>query len=199
MVNEGSMKNVPIIAFPDAISDGGMIPAASFLYFDQPVMLMSPPAYRLGATAAQSMEFVQLVARRKPAWGDHLQRAFSLARYQNLHYLDLMDMLEPLRGTAFDLSVLSYPADTHALQRSAALLESTQLPTEQFSGHLNEVSAAAELVRHLVLEMYIQHGRDLERLYEYADELFSRESCESLLAKAYLFRCGCCAGRSGCC
>ncbi len=96
--------------------------------------------------------------------------------------------LNPLKGTAFNIAWLAYPATTQALDDSATLVTSAGMSFDDVAPLIDFNNASGELIRHIMLEKYLELGEDVSALFDYCSELFEREPLQALLVKAYLLR-----------
>jgi hypothetical protein len=119
--------------------------------------------------------------------------------------------LEPLRGSAFNTIMLSYPRNQPAWQAAEDLIASSSLSFSKISELIDPYSAADELFSHVFFETFLElYGSpsgygvadfiqakseqprqvDWLPLYEYVDRIFSKHDLEELLTIVYMFRIG---------
>ncbi|MBN2186576.1 MAG: hypothetical protein JW732_03895 [Dehalococcoidia bacterium] len=100
----------------------------------------------------------------------------------------MLDVIAPLKEKSFKNVWLAYPANSEALERSNILAISSGLSLDLIANIINPFTASGEIIRHIMQEVFLQLNEDIEALFKYCGELFTREPLPHLLAKAYLLR-----------
>jgi len=170
--------------YPDPITHPGMLSGASFLYFQKPLILTLPPQVIL----EEPYNLLELIQRRQPAWSGYFLNLFNAWRIQQEAFRKTFTILEPLKERCFKLVWTVYNANSKALEDSLELIKSRGKTIETVAPTINPSNAAGEIIRHIMMEAFLELGQNIERLYEYCGTLFTEESIEKLLVKGYLLR-----------
>jgi hypothetical protein len=96
-------------------------------------------------------------------------------------------VLAPLREEGFVTVMTIYPTDVAALDRVDDLLAATGMTARDAVAIISPEEAAADLVRHILLESWLEVGEDVEALYGYCEQFFRGDLAE-VMARAYLMR-----------
>jgi hypothetical protein len=83
---------------------------------------------------------------------------------------------------------LIYPADREAIENCATLAASTGMSLDDVSKLIDPANASGEIIRHIMLEAFLELNEDIEALFRYCEEMFTKEQVPHLLAKGYLLR-----------
>lgn len=171
------------IVFPDPLTSTSRISAATFLYFDEPVILPSP----IWIPEETAYGLHDLVATRWPDWAGPFFWADSLYGSQVEDWKRTADLLSPL-GDAFSSALYAFDADSDALAEGQAFLDSTGVSVEQALEMIDLGAAAGEVFHHLLIDQYSEFEGDLESLYRYTADFFAAGSPSELLVASYLPR-----------
>jgi hypothetical protein len=174
----------PIVVYPDPIVDIEMLSGAMFLYFDNPIALTIPPV----VITEESYSLWGIIGERKPEWGNTFFNLFSTWRIQNKCCSDIFEMLAPLKGQHLINIWTVYPADIAALARSQEMIESSGISFDTMKQLVNPINAPGELIRHIMLEAFLECNKNVGDLFDYCDYLFNAEPIDKLLAKSYILR-----------
>ncbi|KPU27677.1 hypothetical protein TR13x_03900 [Caloranaerobacter sp. TR13] len=178
------IENRFLVAFPDPIIDIEMLSAAALLYFQKPIALTIPPVVIL----EESYEILSFIKVRNPKWSTKFNQVFDLWIYQQKCFNKVMEILEPLKGKYLKNIWTVYPANNEAMEKTTELIKSTNLTIDSVFNMINPINASGELIRHILLEAYLEQGKEMNALYEYCEELFTKQKLEYLLVKSYLLR-----------
>ena len=174
----------PGLLFPYSITDVSMVSGATFLFFKRPIMMTLPPL----VITEGSYDLFPLIRERRPEWAATFLGLFETWREQHKGWERSLRTLEPLRSASIKVLWLSYPADSRALERSEMLATSTGMSLDGLADLINPYTAAGEIIRHIMLEAFLEHDEDIERLFNYCSGLFGSEPPSHILAKGYLLR-----------
>lgn len=173
--------------YPDPLSDVRCLDGAVFLYFSGVAVTMPPTP--VSDYSEWGADIYDLVIQRQPRWGSYFLNLWDLWQQEITDMNKTLRIMSPLRDRIMTV-ILSYPADTPALERSASLMKETGFSYDRVLGEVaSPGGAAGELMRHLLLEAWLENDEDLERLYTYCDDLLVPDRAISLLSEAYLLRC----------
>lgn len=178
----GSASIGPLV-FPDPLTSTLLVSAATFLYFDVPVVLPSP----IWIPDETAYGLHDLVATWRPEWATEFFQIDDLYGAQVEAWKHTRELLEPLRDT-FVSSLLAFDADTAAIEEGVAFLRTTGETADTAMARLDRGAAAGEVFHHLLIDKYVELDRDLNALYEYCGELFAVSSTTELLVSCYLPR-----------
>jgi hypothetical protein len=170
--------------FPDPVTSVDELSGASLIYFQEPILLLSPPQ----VVTKESRRLLTMINEYKPDWGSTFMRLFVLWRNQIDRSLEILDLLTPLKKKAFLTVWLSYPANLAALEESKELIFSTGLSYPTLERMINPANAAGEIVRHVLLEGYLECNEDPGALYNYCDKFFRKEPISEMLIVGYFLR-----------
>src|ERR1700751_4359784 len=181
--------------FPDACWYPGIISGALFLYFQkEKISLPLHPSVSRGLTGADPTEFFDFTRQRAPRWSDKFSAFERIWRQYRGSLGSTYKTLEPLRGSAFNTILLSYPRNKIAWQAAEDLIASSELSFSKISQLIDPYSAADELFSHIFFETFLElYGSpsgcgvtdfrqakseqprqvDWLALYEYVDRIFS--------------------------
>jgi hypothetical protein len=171
------------IVFPDPLTSTSRISAATFLYFDERVILPSP----IWIPDETAYGLHDLVATRRPDWAGRFFWTDSLYGSQVESWKRTTDLLEPL-GDAFSSALYAFDADSGALAEGQAFLDSTGVSAEQALEMIDVGAAAGEVFHHLLIDQYSEFEGDLEALYRYTADFFAAGSPSEVLVPCYLPR-----------
>ena len=177
-------KQSPLFVFPDPVTGPEMLSGAALLYFKQLLWLTSPPL----VVTQGSEALLPLIRQRRPEWGDIFFALFEAWLWQLDASRKTLDAIAPLKDKSFKVMWLSYPADLEALERSNTLVASAGFSLDSMASVINPLHASGEIIRHIMLGAFLQLDQDIEALFDYCGDLFTRERLEHLLAKGYLLR-----------
>ena len=108
------------LVFPDPLTTTRLVSAATFLYFDIPVVLPSP----IWIPDDHAYGLHELVATRRPEWAAEFFNIDGLYGRQVDDWKRTTRLLEPLRDT-FVTSMFAFDADDAALEEGLAFLQAT--------------------------------------------------------------------------
>ncbi len=128
-----------------------------------------------------------LIEERKPEWASSFSNLFRAWHQQLDSSRQILDAIAPLKQN-FKAIWLSYPAGLDALESSTTLVTSAGFSLDSAAKFINPLHASGEIIRHIMLEEFLQLGQDIEALYKYCDNLFTSEPLPHLLAKGYFLR-----------
>lgn len=177
-------NRLPIVVFPDPIIDIEMLSGAMFLYFDKPITLTIPPV----VITEDAFYLLNLIDERKPEWRDAFLSIFNTWQIQLKLFKNVHDMLAPLKNQNLLTVWAVYPADTIALAKSNDLIRASGLSFEAMNRLINPINASGELIRHILLEAFLECNENIEDLYNYCEYLFKAEPTDNFLAKSYTLR-----------
>lgn len=192
-----------------------MVSGALFLYFrEEQLTFTLYPSVTTHLTGADPFDFFRFVEDANPDWLPKFSKFINIwGRYRS-SLRTTSEILEPLHGTGFKTTLMVYPKDTTAWERSEDLIASSELSYAEITRIIDRFSAADELFAHIFLEKFlelyeghrsaedlIELGKraaaegarektqvDWRALYEYCDALFGPAELEDLLTTAYMFR-----------
>lgn len=184
---DGADSNSPAsigpLVFPDPLTSTHLVSAATFLYFDVPVVLPSP----IWIPDDEAYGLHEMVASRGPEWATRFFRIDSLYGAQVDAWKRTTALLGPLKDS-FTTSLFAFDADAAALENGLELLDSTGETADTAVRRLDLGAAAGEVFHHLLIDQYFDLERDLDSLYDYCAELFATRSTAELLVSSYLPR-----------
>lgn len=169
--------------FPDPLTSTNQISAATFLYFDTPIVLPSP----IWIPDERAYELHDVVASRRPEWGRNFFAIDNLYGDQVDRWKRTTTLLDPLRDS-FRTALFSFDAGATELEEGLALLEATGETPEWAMERIDLRAAAGEVFHHLLIDQYVEFERDLDVLYDYCGALFDGTSLPRTLASCYLPR-----------
>lgn len=182
-VASGPPGSLGPLVFPDPLTSTHLVSAATFLYFDAPVVLPSP----IWIPDEEAYGLHELVATWRPEWATRFLQIDGLYGAQVDAWKRTRELLEPLKDT-FVSSLFAFDADTAAVEKGLAFLRTTGETAETAVARLDPGAAAGEVFHHLLIDKYFELDRDLNALYEYRGELFAVSSTTQLLVSCYLPR-----------
>ncbi|BBX60518.1 hypothetical protein TM48_04625 [Mycobacterium shottsii] len=171
------------LVFPDPLTSTHLVSAATFLYFDVPVVLPSP----IWIPDEEAFGLHDLVASWRPDWAPRFFQIDALYGAQVDAWKHTKELLNPLKDT-FVSSLFAFDADTAAIERGLAFLRTTGETIDTTIARLDPGAAAGEVFHHLLIDKYVELDRDLNGLYEYCGQLFALSSTPQLLVSCYLPR-----------
>lgn len=171
------------LVFPDPLSSTHLVSAATFLYFDVPVVLPSP----IWIPDENAYGLHELVATRRPEWASRFFQIDGLYGAQVDAWKRTTELLKPLRDT-FVTAMFAFDADTAALEEGLAFLKATGGSADTAVARLDLGAAAGEVFHHLLIDKYFELDRNLDALFEYCGGLFTVSSPAQLLVSCYLPR-----------
>lgn len=181
--DSNSPASIGPLVFPDPLTSTHLVSAATFLYFDVPVVLPSP--IWIPDEAAYGLH--ELVASRRPEWATRFFRIDSLYGAQVDAWKHTTALLGPLKDS-FTTSLFAFDADAAALEKGLEFLDSTGETADTAVARLDLGAAAGEVFHHLLIDKYVELERNLDALYDYCAELFATLSTAELLVFSYLPR-----------
>jgi len=173
-----------LLVYPDPVTGPGALSGATFLYFQRSLFMTSPPL----VITEKSYDLWPLVEERCPDWSDTFFMLVYAWQQQLDGWREMLNILDPLKERCFKVVYLSYPANSAALQDSGDLAASTGLSIDSIGELINPANACGEIIRHIMLEAFLEVGEDIEALFDYCGEFFAHEALPHLLAKGYLLR-----------
>ncbi|WP_338826201.1 hypothetical protein MTBGP_06910 [Moorella thermoacetica] len=177
------LKESLLLAYPDPITNPSMITGAVFLYFNQPIAVTLPPM----VITQESYELLNLVTKRKPDWGTSFLNFFRGWRYQQNSFDKVIQLFKPLQEEKrLIVAWNSYPAGIESLEKAKNLLE--HYGFEEIFQSINPLTGCGEIIRHIMLERFLELNQDLNALFDYCGELFAGASEDRLLVEGYLLR-----------
>lgn len=177
-------KDSPLWVYPDPVTGPNVLSGAVFLYFPGPLLFTLPPQ----VLTPGSYNLLPLIKERQPDWSWIFLRLFRAWRQQQDGSRKMLEALEPLRGKAFKVMWLVYAATSEALEESATLVASSGMSMEEVAELISRDNASGEIIRHIMLERFLELDEDVDTLFDYCGKLFARERLEELLTKGYLLR-----------
>lgn len=179
-----SNKRSPIIVYPDPIIDIEMLSGAMFLYFDQPIALTIPPI----VVTEKSYELLTIIDERKPEWGNIFYNLLNTWQIQQKCCNRVLKILNPLKDEHLLKVWTVYPANKSALEESKEMIRSSGLTSDALKQMINPINASGELIRHIMLESFLECNENVDELFDYCGNLFNEEPIDNLLAKSYILR-----------
>ena len=178
-------KRSHLLMYPDPIIDIEMISGAMFLYFEQPIAITLPPL----VITKESYELLNVIIKRQPSWAGTFSEIFNTWLLQQKLCDDVFEILNPLKHDE-RLSIIwtIYSANALALRKSQELIDLSGKSFESIKKMINPISASGELIRHIMLETFLELDQDVDRLFTYCSTLFEGELLDYLLVKSYLLR-----------
>ncbi len=176
-------KRLPLFLLPDPVTGPEMLSGAAFLYFKQPLHFTTPPVI----ITQNSYALLPLIEERKPEWSNIFFSLFGSWREQNDEARKMFDAITPLKQQ-FKIVWLSYPAGSEALENSNSLIASSGLSLDTVADIIDPFLASGEIMRHIMLEMFLQLNENIEALYNYCGNLFRGQPIQHLLTKGYFLR-----------
>ncbi|MBM3254019.1 MAG: hypothetical protein FJZ16_07195 [Candidatus Omnitrophica bacterium] len=172
------------IVLPDPLTSPEMLSGALFLYFDAPIWVTMPPTI----VTPDSWKLLDLIKRREPGWGEIFWGIFGAWRMQMDGFRSSIEVFTPLKEKSLKTMYMSYSAGTKALEESGNLITATGFTIKDLSELINPFTASGEIIRHIMLEQFLELKEDVEELYKYCGELLKEEAIPSLLTRGYLLR-----------
>ncbi len=174
-----------MLLFPDPITHAAQLSGACFLYFEEPLLLTIPPQ----VITPDAFGVFDLIQAMSPPWQNAYVTVLDVWQKQKRGCTVTLDLLKPLRDRGYCSSImLAYPANFEALENVDQLLAAAGLHIDTAEHIIDYNCACSELVRHIHLERYLELGKDVEKLYNYCDEVFQPEVLRKLLIRSYFFR-----------
>lgn len=174
----------PIFVYPDPIIDIEMLSGAMFLYFDRPIALTLPPL----VITEKSYKLLSIIDEKKPKWGNTFYGLFNTWQLQQKYCNKTFEILNPLKREHFINTWTVYPADKFALERSKEMIESSGISLDDLKQMINPINAPGELIRHIMLEAFLECNENVDNLFDYCETLFDENSIEKLLVLGYILR-----------
>jgi hypothetical protein len=174
----------PLFLYPDPLRNISILTGAVFLYFQRQILATLPPQ----VVTQESFELLKLIRERQPAWADTLLRWLAAWRMTQNGFAEAADALKSFKDKRVVLAWLAYPANFQALEASKNFIESAGYSLETAYEAVDLPCACGEAVRHIFLERYLELGKDLNRLYDYCDELFRNTDEKTFLTRCYFLR-----------
>lgn len=172
-----------IFVYPDPVTGPEMINGAAFLYFNDPIILTTPPT----VLNEEPYALLDLIENRRPSWGRGFSMLLDMWSTQQDSYIKIRELFKPL-GEKVIQALFVYPADITALEEAGALVESSAMSKESIKNLINIPNAAGEIVRHIMVEAFLEKGEDVGALFEYCGSFFRDEQISHLLVRAYFLR-----------
>ncbi len=174
----------PILVYPDPIINTNMLSGAMFLYFDRPIEISLPPL----VITEGSYHMLKVIEEKKPDWASTFFRMFYTWQLQMKCCREVFEMLNPLKGEHLKYIWTSYPANKVAMEKSKELIDSSRLSNNALKKMINPINASGELIRHIMLESFLEADKDIYKLFDDCNVLFKEESMDELLVKSYILR-----------
>jgi len=143
------------MVFPDPLTSTGQISAASFVYFDAPIVVPTP----VWIPNDEAFGLNELILDRRPDWGLNYFRIDEIYGAQISAYQETMRLLKPLED-GFLRTLLAFDADTAARQEGLDFLESTGETVESVLPMLDVHAAAGEVFHHVLIDEYAANEGD---------------------------------------
>lgn len=172
------------LVYPDPVTSSDILGGACFLYFKSPLFLTLPPM----VVIEEPYEIITLINQRRPQRAENFSILFGSWRLQQNLSNEMLTLLEPLKGKCFKTIWTVYNADIDALKKSEELVKSKNLLLEDVFPLINPYNACGEIIRHIMLESFLELKRDINSLFDYCGEILSSGPIEDLLVKGYLLR-----------
>lgn len=182
-MDELSIKD-SLFVYPDPVTSPSMLTGATFLYFNNPLIITLPPQ----VITKDAFEVLKFVDERKPRWSEALYGLLSMWRHQREGFQHTLDVLSPLKDKKFKVIWTSYSANQLALEETQELIESAGYTLQEAGKFVNPINAAGEAVRHIFLEEYLENGEDINKLFDYCNGLFQSSDLQDFLTKSYFLR-----------
>jgi len=173
-----------LFVYPDPITSPSMLTGATFLYFDNPLILTLPPQ----VITKDAFEMLKLVDERKPRWSKALYGLLDMWRHQQEGFQHTLDVLSPLKDKKFKIIWTCYNANRLAIEETQELIESAGYTLEEARKFVNRINAAGEAVRHIFLEEYLENEKNINKLFDYCNGLFQSNDFQDFLTKSYFLR-----------
>ena len=173
-----------LIVFPDPVTSLDMLSGAAFLYFDTPIILTIPPQL----IKKESFELFKLVRSKKPKWGSTFFNMMHLWHQACAGSASVIELLTPLCKRNVKTVWPIYPATIDTLNECDQIVRQKQVSYKQLFPYIDHANACCEVLRHIMLEMFLHLNESLNLLYDYCDEFFTTYSIEEILVKGYLLR-----------
>lgn len=171
------------LAFPDPLTSTSRVSAATFLYFEERVVLPSP----IWIPDEDAYGLHDLVATRQPEWAKKFFELDGLYGAQVDAWKRTSDLLTPL-GDAFRTALYAFDADSDAFAEGKTFLDSTGLSAEKVLPMIDVGAAGGEVFHHLLIDCYAELDGDLDALYAYTASFVAEDSLARLLVPCYLPR-----------
>jgi hypothetical protein len=184
MAQELSLGPSNVWIAPDPISSADMLYSGTLLYFDAPVVLTIPPQ----VITPESFELFERLKHEKPAWALELVGIVSAWRKKKEDTENILKILEPLSKNAFYTVWLVYNSNDEAMAKARDLISTSGWTPDRLLSSIDFDNACGELVRHIFLEKYLEFGRNLDDLNNYAREMLTRGNLSEILSSAYALR-----------
>jgi hypothetical protein len=179
----GSVAPLGPLVFPDPLTSMHLVSAATFLYFDAPVVLPSP----IWIPDDHAYGLHELVATKRPEWASRFFKVDDLYGAQVDAWKRTTALLKPLSDT-FVTALYAFDADPAAIDEGLAFLQATGETVDTAVARVDLGAAAGEVFHHLLIDKYFELDRDLDALFKYCGGLFAEPSPAKLLVSCYLPR-----------
>jgi hypothetical protein len=184
--NDKLLGGLPFV-YPDPLTEVRCIDGAAFLYFSEVAVPL--PVQPVSDYSEWGADLWDMVVQRHPSWAHAFLFLWDTWQDEIRGVNSTLQTLSPLKDR-IKLVMMVYDADQSALDRSRNLINEAHYTTERV---LTEVAtlggAAGELMKHLILEEWLNRDNDLESLYEYCATIFTSDRIPGMLAESYLLRC----------
>ncbi len=130
---------------------------------------------------------IDLVSERAPDWAPGLSFALETWRVSHEGANRAREVLDPVRER-LQWAWLVYPADRDAMDRADRLIGESGFGVEELATMIDPGVAGAELLRHALLEIWLECDQDLEAFFDACGRVFAREGFQRRLVQAYLLR-----------
>lgn len=180
---ESNRERLSLLVLPDPVTKPETLSGAVFLYFEEPLWFSIPPV----VLTQDSYQLLTLIEQRKPDWGPAFWGLFNLWRQQHDGSRKTIDTIAPLKEK-YKTLYLSYACGLDALESSNTLITSAGFSLDSVIDIIDPFHASGEIIRHIMLETFLELGGEIEALYKYCANLFKVEPIPHLLAKGYFLR-----------
>jgi hypothetical protein len=176
----------PMLFYPDSLWVPEMISGAAFLYFQEPILFTIPSASSIGILGAGSSRLVELVKKNNPKWVAEFRKMFDLYVIGTKLSSKTMELLKPLHGPCFKWNPFSAG---DSLAKHILFEMYVQTVHSEKNDH-DLVDLGKQYARRAISGDPIppEYDVDAAPLYEYCDEIFSKQSLTKLLCKAFMLR-----------
>ena len=99
-----------MFVYPDPVTTLDTVSGATFLYFEEPILLTLPPQ----VITTEAFDVLRLVDERQPPWKQTLHGLLARWVSQKRGNYESLEMLAPLKDKCFKVIWLVYASDTSA-------------------------------------------------------------------------------------
>jgi hypothetical protein len=176
--------HTPMFLLPDPLLTPSMLSGAVMLYFKGPFCTTAPPA----VITPESLALLHLVSPRNPIWAESIHRIVDSLQAVNVAAVKTWDSIKAIVPDMFSMVYPVFPADRAAYARVDEWVAAAGYEYRELMDAAIAPLGAAELARHIFLEMYLELDCDIEALYRYCDYILVPSSLDSLVVASYLLR-----------